>query len=305
MNSSVWRRLTRGDRFLREQPGWREFLGDDWPDRIMGLPVTDRFSAKQGRSTGRLIVEANGRRLGVYLKRHYQLEWWRGVFSTLSPGWSPAFEEWDHLRWARAEGFAVPDAVAAAEFVGPWGRLQSVLAVGELVGMLPLHEAIPLASRRCSPDRFAAWKRALCLEVARLSSGLHRRRWFHKDLYLCHFYVPEADVGRPEACRGGVHLIDLHRLGRHPLTWPVWQVKDLAQLLYSSDTAGVSPRDRVRFWRAYAGPDRHGWFGRWLRRWVELKWRRYRDHNDRRRARVVAERAERELARRDQSTRVA
>jgi hypothetical protein len=65
---------------------------------------------------------------------------------------------------------------------------------------------------------------------------LHRRRRFHKDLYLCHFHVAEADTARLPDWRGHVHLIDLHRLGRHPLTWLWRRTKDLAQLLYSSDT---------------------------------------------------------------------
>jgi hypothetical protein len=103
-------------------------------------------------------------------------------------------------------------------------------------------------------------------------------------LYLCHFYVPHADTSQePTGWRGRMHLIDLHRLGHHPLTWRLWQVKDLAELLYSSEVAGVTGRDRLRFWRHYLGADRRlaAW---WLRRVVLLKWGRYRRHNDKRQA---------------------
>jgi heptose I phosphotransferase len=55
-------------------------------------------------------------------------------------------------------------------------------------------------------------------------------------------------------------------------------VKDLAQLLYSSEVEGVGVRDRVRFWRMYLEDDRAG---RWLRTFILLKWRRYRRHNRR------------------------
>src|SRR5262249_30258002 len=156
----------------------------------------------------------------------------------------PAFREWDHLEWARQAGVPVPRPVAAAEFVGPWGRLHSVLAVEELHDMLPLSEAVPLAAARLDPAGFRRWKRGLIAEPAPPTRLLHDRRRFHKALYLCHFYVARADAADPDpAWRGRVHLIDLHRLGRHPWAWPWWQTKDLAQLLYSSEVPGVDARD--------------------------------------------------------------
>lgn len=54
-------------------------------------------------------------------------------------------------------------------------------------------------------------------------------------------------------------------------------MKDLAQLLYSSEVPGVTVRDRLRFWKHY----REGnWQqvsapGRWLRSMVERKYRLY------------------------------
>jgi hypothetical protein len=281
---TFWQRLLRGGQRVYQRPDWGKFVGPDWVERIMSAAVTDRFHAKQGRSTGRWILQVEGRRLAVYLKRHYRLSWWRGLLATLWPenGWSPALQEWQHLHWARAQGLPVPAAVAAGEYIGPWGRLQSFLAIEELAGMLPLHEAIPQAQAQFDAVTFWRWKRGLILELARLARSLHERRWFHKDLYLCHFYiplpclVPVAGAG----WQGRVHLIDLHRLGHHPWSWRFWQVKDLAQLLYSSEIQGVDARDRLRFWRAYLGGARSSWMGRWLRRLILFKWRRYRRHND-------------------------
>ena len=67
-------------RRLWQRPDWGRFVGSDWVETIMGTPVTDRFHAKQGRSTGRLIVpppeaDAGAEPLRVYLKRHYELPW--------------------------------------------------------------------------------------------------------------------------------------------------------------------------------------------------------------------------------------
>src|SRR4029077_19654373 len=90
---------------------------------------------------------------------------------------------------------------------------------------------------------------------------------------------PGEDVTRLPAWRGRVYLIDLHRLGHHRWTARLWQIKDLAQLLYSSEIAGVTARDRLRFWNHYLGAGRRGWLGRLLRLGVLAKWRRYRRHN--------------------------
>jgi heptose I phosphotransferase len=288
---SLWSRLVAGVRRVRQRPEWPRFAGSDWADRIMDAPVTDRFQAKQGRTTGRLVLGADGpgpRRLAVYLKRHYAAPWRDRLLAALGAGGgrSPAFREWDHLEWARRAGVPAPRPVAAAEFVGPWGRLRGALAVEELPDMLPLSEAVPLAAARLAPADFRRWKRGLIAETARLTRLLHDRRRFHKDLYLCHFFIPRADTADPDpAWRGRVHLIDLHRLGRHPWAWLWWRIKDLAQLLYSSEAPGVAAADRLRFWRAYRGPGPRRAADRWLLRLVLFKWGRYRRHNARQRAR--------------------
>jgi heptose I phosphotransferase len=192
-------------------------------------------------------------------------------------------QEWQHLKWAAAEGFPVPRPVAAGQMVGPWFRLQGFLAIEELHGMLPLHEAIPLAAKRLDAAKFASWKVGLTEELARLARELHQRHVFHKDLYFCHFYILESLTrSLPATWFKGVVMIDLHRLARHPLTRLWWQAKDLGQLLYSSDVPGVTLRDRLRFWKLY----RAGWDssrpGAWLLSLIRWKDRFYRRHARRR-----------------------
>jgi heptose I phosphotransferase len=285
MSDSLWRRLTAGTWRIRQGSDWEEFVGPNWLNRIMTVQVTDDFHAKQGRSTGRWLLEANGQRLSVYLKRHYRLSWWRGILATLwpNPGWSPALKEWRNLRWARNQGLAVPTPVAAGEFIGPWGQLQSFLAVEELTGMLPLHLAIPAARHRLDQAVFQCWKRTLVVELARLIRELHQRRRFHRDLYLCHFYIPTEDTMGIPSWPGRVHLIDLHRMAHRPWAWGWWRIKDLAQILYASDVIGVNDRDRLRFWRFYLGAS---WKShRFLRLCILFKCRRYKRHNDKKRTR--------------------
>ncbi len=286
------RRLCRGARRIFSRADWDELAGAGWPDRLMAMAVTDDFHQKQGRSTGRLVLTRGGRRLSVYLKRHYRLARLRGLLAALWPGgdWSPALQERARLTWAAALGVPVPTVVAAGEVLGPLGRLQSFLVVEELTGMLALHQAIPLASQQLDPATFRRWKAGLAVEVGRLVRTIHERAHFHKDLYLCHFFIPRADTARLPDWTGRVYLIDLQRLRRHRLTWPWWLVKDLAQLLYSSEVPGVDVRDRLTFWRAYLGPHAQRWGVGLIARFVRLKFARYRDHNTKHRARRQAAR---------------
>ena len=207
--------------------------------------------------------------------------------ATLFPsgGWSPAWQEWRHLQWAKEHGIPVPESLAVAEFIGPWGKLQSFLAVQELAGMVRLHEAVPLAEARLEPRAFELWKRGLIAELARLTRLLHDRRRFHKDLYVSHFFIPRKAMGPISRMRGQVYLIDFHRLHYHPITWPLWQAKDLGQLLFSSQLPGITGRDRLRFWRCYL----HGnGRDRWLRHLILFKDWTYRRHRNRKQRRAAA-----------------
>jgi heptose I phosphotransferase len=283
---NLWQRLVRGARRVWQRADWPAFAGSDWQDRAMSMEATDDFHAKEGRATCRVIFETNGRQLGVYLKRHYQLPWWRGWLATLFPsrGWSPAWQEWRHLKWAGSQGVPIPEPLAVAEFIGPWGKLQSFLAVKELAGMVRLHEAVPLAAASMTPGMFEVWKRGLISELARLARQLHDRRRFHKDLYLSHFFIPRSAIDPVADWRGQVYLIDFHRLAYHPFTWPLWQAKDLGQLLFSSQIPGVTARDRLRFWRYYLKMNGRG---RWLRPLVLFKNWTYQRHRLRKQRRAA------------------
>jgi heptose I phosphotransferase len=277
---SLWGRWAGGLRRVRQTPDWTDYAGPDWLDKIMTVEVTDRLFRKQGRSIARWTLDApDGRRLVVFLKRHIVLPRWHGILATLFPrrAWSPGLQEWEHLKWAEEHGLPVPRAVAAGELIGPRGRLQSFIAVAELTDMLPLHEAVPLAERSLDAASFREWKRSLTDELVRLSVAFHGRRVFHKDWYLCHFYIDRKDAGRvPEGWAGRVRVIDLHRMARHPLTAPWRKAKDLAQLLYSSDVPGVTDEDRRGFWTRYRPHTRLPWLVAILAR---MKWRLYRRHN--------------------------
>ena len=264
-------------------PEWVAHYGEDWTSRVLDIGVTDRFHSKQGRSVGRITVPRNDGKpeLSFYLKRHYKLSFWEGLMGWLFPkkAWSPALQEFHHLATARQLGLQVPETIAAVEFIGPGMRLRSALAVRELDNMIPLHEAIPLAFARQAPQAFRRWKKSLVSEMARMSRILHDRNWFHKDLYLCHFYIDKNHTYKTPNWRDKVVLIDLHRLSCHTWTSQVWKIKDLAQLIYSSEIEGVDDRDRLEFWRCYRDLGPRSALDQVLLYVIKLKWGRYKRHN--------------------------
>lgn len=279
-------RDTLGDRLARGV--WSEFCSPEWVrlapangDAVMTADVRDRFHAKQGRSIARWTMGP----LTVFIKRHYRANRLTGWLAALFPDrpWSAGRCEAANLGWAERNGFRVPRTMAVGEKVGPRGRLQSYLAIEELSGMVPLHDAIPAAAANFDGPTFRLWKRRIAIALARIITRLHGQRRFHKDLYLCHFYIQERWT-RTLPVEPELAMIDLHRLGHHPLTALWWRLKDLAQLLYSSDLACVDARDRLRFARHYAGPARRNWTWRIMRWAIGVRWRNYHRHNESRRA---------------------
>lgn len=251
VNGGLLGRLRRGLRWSWVSPAYRASLPADLDREVMGWRSVDRLHEKQGRSTCRVDLETPGGRLPVYLKRHVRLPRVIGLATVLDPAGrrSPAGAEFRQLEAARALGLRVPETVAAGESLGPWGRLQSYLLLKELAGQEALNEALPKLRQAMGAAEFEAWKRRLVAELAAMVALMHRAGSFHKDLYLCHFFVPTADPWRPGS---RPTLIDLHRMARHRRLAAWYRWKDLGQLLFSTvGVPGIGRRDRLRFWVLY------------------------------------------------------
>jgi heptose I phosphotransferase len=252
---------------------WPELVGEDWPREILSADLTDRLHRKQGRSIARWTLTNSTRQLAVFVKRHYRHSFWK---SRLPGAKSDAIREWHHLEQACLLGVPVPRAVACAEWSRWPGRLQGAIVLEELRDMVALHEAIPLAAKMLPSFEFERWKAGLIAELVRLTKLLHDRGYVHRDLYLCHFFIPAAMIAsRNVRWAGQVVLIDWHRLARVRLLPTLRRAKDLGQLLFSAQLPGITKRDVVRFWRLYRGDKSRPV----LRRLIAWKWRRYQAHN--------------------------
>ena len=222
-HGTLMTRLVRGTSWSWRAERHVSALPGDLDSTVMALESTDR-PPRQARAVDRPGPVRFGRRLDHGLPQAAlspalgSAEWPR--CSTPAGGTRrprPSGRTWSG---PRSLGIAVPEVVAVGEWVGPWGALQSYLMVAELVGHAPLHEAIPelarsLDPRANSPRSSGPWS----IEMAEVAAKLHAAHAFHKDLYLCHFFL---DL-RGGSLRGlrQLCLIDLHRLAVHRWTSPV------------------------------------------------------------------------------------
>jgi heptose I phosphotransferase len=87
-------------------------------------------------------------------------------------------------------------------------------------------------------------KHRIIEEVANIVARMHSAGLHHQDLYLCHFLC-----GSEQGCLP-LTLIDLQRVERHRRLPGRWQVKDLAQLHFSS-AQYITRQDIRRFWKVY------------------------------------------------------
>ena len=87
-----------------------------------------------------------------------------------------------------------------------------------------------------------------------MSAQLHRNGINHRDLYICHFLLKQAEFDALTDVNDlQLYLIDLHRVQIRKRVPRRWLVKDLAALYFSSMDLGLTQRDFFRFIRDYTG----------------------------------------------------
>ena len=229
--------------FLRDDlaAAWR---GDDPFERVAQLDG-EIFRDVPTRRT--LRFEAAGR--SYFAKVHFGVGW-REILKNLLVFRRPVIDarnEYDACLLLPRFGVATP---APAAF-GVRGRSpatrQSFIVCDELTDHVSVstltqnwHEAPPAP----------AFKRQLIDAVAELTRAMHSAGVVHRDYYLYHLLLDQAQL------KSGVvalSLIDLHRAQIRRRIPPRWLVRDLGALLFWCLDLPITRRDRLRFIRVYEG----------------------------------------------------
>jgi hypothetical protein len=202
----------------------------------------------------RLELEVDGRRRGVYLKRHLQAhrkDAWRSLLAT-GQRLSAARVEWRNMDRLAAAGVETAIPVALGErLAGLVTREPSVLCTLALDDHTPLPELLP---------RLGADERRRVLQlVAATVARLHDGRLSHPDLYARHLYI-DTTLSR-------CVLLDVQRTRRHRRQHWRWRHRDLAALDVSVPAALIGDRERLRFICHYGqSPSRARWLAQAARR---------------------------------------
>ncbi|MBP8910010.1 MAG: hypothetical protein KBI32_00725 [Phycisphaerae bacterium] len=181
----------------------------------------------------------------IFLKRYDRPPILRQIRNWLCHGGRKSFAsaEREAIEDLTAAGVGVPRIVAWGQ---QWGHLferKSFLMTEEIHHSQSLELRLPACFAPGATHASVGARRDFIRQLADFIRRFHATGRRHRDLYLSHIFCSDE---------GQLYLIDLARASR-PLRQRRFQVKDLAQLHYSSPAKHFSRTDRLRFYRAYTG----------------------------------------------------
>lgn len=206
----------------------------------------DIFRAREGRRT--LRFAANGS--SYFLKYHAGIGW-KEILKNLSQVKWPVLSAMNEVRAIEAVTRAGIDTMTIAAY-GERGnnpaRIESFIVTDDLTDTLSLED---VAAHWAGKPPLAA-KRLLIKRLAKIAAQMHTAGVNHRDFYLCHFLLKQADfdAGNFDA---PLYLIDLHRSQVRKQVPKRWRVKDLGGLYFSAAPLALTKTDLLRFISAYAG----------------------------------------------------
>lgn len=238
--------------------------------KILHIPVSIRswltgkgpFSAVM-HLEGKAFRDVKGRRtiqvrLGehsYFVKQHFGVGWGE-IFKNLLSFKVPILGAMTEVYAIQAlDEVGIPTTPLVAYGRHGWNpaKLQSFVMTEDLGDIVSLEELCAdwLAN---PPD--VAFKRRLIIAVAELSAKLHQAGMCHRDFYLCHFVLKQAEL---EQGLLKLYLIDLHRMLQQQATDGTAVMKDIAGLYFSAMECGLDAADIALFKQHYLPQNEAFW----------------------------------------------
>ncbi|MBN2272072.1 MAG: lipopolysaccharide heptosyltransferase II [Sedimentisphaerales bacterium] len=152
--------------------------------------------------------------------------------------------EFEPIRELSAAGINTPNVIAYGE---QWSALfenKSFIITEKTPDAEALERRLPDCFNAPHTPQNLNLRRTFIAQLAAFVNKFHQTGYRHRDLYLSHIF--HSDDGR-------FYLIDLARAFIPKILRRRFQIKDIAQIHYSSPAKYFSASDRLRFYLAYAG----------------------------------------------------
>jgi heptose I phosphotransferase len=205
------------------------------PEDLWNLKGESVKNFLKERGTERAFLDLkDGQKIETYVKRYLPLplkEYFKAAISSKPLFKIGAIHEWEAIIAFHNE--SIPTMIPIAAGMLPDGRSVNItLGITDYTRASDIFNAGPSRNERIS----------LISKIAELAGRMHAAGFAHQDFYLVHLFVTDVDKK--------VLPIDLQRLIMGKQFSARWQIKDLAQLLYSAKPY-VSKTDILRFWKKY------------------------------------------------------
>ena len=185
----------------------------------------------------------------VFMKRYdcppvfVQLKNWMSHHSRRSE----AFHEFDAANKLTAAGINTPKAISYGEQRNTLFETRSFVISEKVPDAKSLERKLPDYFDEPAISEKLKKRRNFIVQAATFIRKFHETNYRHRDLYLAHIFHGES---------GKFYLIDLARVFKPILMRRRFQIKDIAQVYYSSPGKKFSKTDRMRFYMTYAGQSR-------------------------------------------------
>lgn len=192
---------------------------------------------RKSRGTEKIILknQKNAESITAYIKRYKEntvTEKIKTFFSS-QPCIFDAFDEWKSILLFHKNKLNTMIPLAVGEYEGNTCNLT--------LGIENYTRASELFANFAESD--TRRKRKLIEKIASYAERMHSAELAHQDFYLLHFFVKEDEDDE-------IYLIDLQRVIKPEKFSERWRIKDLAQLLFSSEKF-LSEKEILRFWILY------------------------------------------------------